>query len=197
MPAIKGFSLAGGGRLALVAGAHVLVIYLIATSLGIVDPPTFAPPMEATLIADPKPTEPVKPEIAQPELVEPTLEIPQPDTIPVPQVEIPVDVSTSAAVSASPEAVESAELAVTSRTQPNYPAQSKRLGEEGMVILRVLVDEKGRPLQVNVMKSSGFPRLDESAAKAIRRWVFAPAKRAGQPVRSWSRVQVRFQLENA
>src|SRR5688500_1859474 len=160
MQALKGFSLAGGGRFALVAGLHVVAIYLIATSLALVKPPTFAPPMEATLISDPQPTEPVKPEIAKPELVEPTLEIPQPETIPVPQVEVPVDVATSAAVSVSAEAVESAELAVKSRVQPNYPAQSRRLGEEGTVTFRVLVDEKGRPLQVSVMQSSGFPRLD-------------------------------------
>ena len=62
---------------------------------------------------------------------------------------------------------------------------------------RILVDEHGSPLQVQVLKSSGFSRLDDAAAQAIRKWTFVPPTRDGTQVRSWSRVQVRFQLETA
>ena len=197
MNAIRGLSLGGSGRLAVVAALHVALIYLIATSLGIVKPPAFVQPMEAVLISDPQPKEEVKPVIAKPELVEPTLEIPEPDVIPIPEVQVPLDVASNA-VSASPsDAVESTELQVANRVAPGYPPASLRASEEGTVILRVLVDEKGRPMEVNVMKSSGFTRLDDAAMKAVHRWIFVPPTREGQPVRSWSRVQVRFEIKNA
>jgi TonB family C-terminal domain len=197
MHASKSFSLAGGGRLAIVAGLHVVLIYLIATSLGIVKAPSFAPPMTATLISEPQ-SKPEKVDMVKPELEEPTLEIPDPNVIPIPEVEIPTDVASSAAVAgAVSNAIESSELEVSNRVAPNYPAASLAANEEGLVIFRVLVDEQGKPLEINVMKSSGFPRLDNAAAKALRRWVFVPPTQGGQPVRSWSRVQVRFQLNNA
>jgi protein TonB len=60
--------------------------------------------------------------------------------------------------------------------------------------LRVLVDERGRPPDVQVAQSSGFPRLDEAAAKAVKRWVFAPAMQDAVPVPTWTQVNVVFQL---
>jgi protein TonB len=48
-----------------------------------------------------------------------------------------------------------------------------------------------------LLGSSGFPRLDEAAMAAIRKWSFKPAIRSSQPVQSWTRVQVAFKLENA
>src|SRR4051794_8608329 len=115
--AVKSFSLAGSGRLLVVIGLHVAAIYLIATSLGIVKAPSFIEPMEATLIETPQETKPVEP--VKPELIEPTLDIAEPDVIPIPEVDVPVDIPSNAAVSAAPaEAVESAELAVTNRVAP-------------------------------------------------------------------------------
>jgi protein TonB len=196
MPAAtKSFSFAGSGRLIAVIGLHVAVIYMIATSLGIVKAPSFIEPMEAVMIETPQQTKPVEP--IKPQLEEPTLDIAEPDVVPIPEVEVPVDATSTAAITAATEAVESTELTVTNRTAPAYPPASRRNGEEGVVTFRVLVDESGHPMQVNVLKSSGFSRLDEAAQQAIRRWVFAPAVRNSQPVRSWSRVSVRFQLNAA
>lgn len=192
----KGFSLGGSGRALVVIGLHVVVIYLIATSLGIIKVPEFAAPMEAVMIDVPPESKPVQPKIVKPQLSEPTLEIPQPDMVPIPEVEVPVDVPSNAAISAiATEAVESTELQVANRVAPAYPPVSRRMGEEGTVTFRVLVDERGRPLQVDVMKSSGFPRLDNAALAAIRRWVFVPPTRDAQAVRSWSRVRVTFRLD--
>jgi periplasmic protein TonB len=196
MQAVKRFSLAGSGRLMLVIGLHVLAIYLIATSLGIVEAPGFVEPMEAVMIEAPKESKPVKPAEVKPELVEPTLELPEPDTVPIPEVDVPAEAP--AAISATQSnAVEATELQVANRVAPAYPPASLRAGEEGAVTFRVLVDERGHPLQVNVMKSSGHARLDDAAMRAVRRWVFVPPTRNGQPVRSWSRVSVRFELKNA
>jgi protein TonB len=52
-------------------------------------------------------------------------------------------------------------------------------------------------MDVQVLKSSGFPRLDEAAITAIRKWSFSPAVQNSQPVKSWTRVQVTFNLQNA
>jgi periplasmic protein TonB len=195
MQAIRNLSLGGSGRAILVIGMHVLVIYLVATSLGIIKAPLDTTPMEAVMIETPPQNEPLEQPVIKPELIEPTLEIPQPDVIPIPEVEVPIDVPTSSAVTAATEAVEATQLTVSNRVAPQYPPQSRRLGEEGVVIFRVLVDENGRPMQVNVMKSSGYSRLDDSAKRAIGKWTFVPPTRDGQPVRSWSRVQVRFRLD--
>ena len=88
-------------------------------------------------------------------------------------------------------------MTVSKRVDPLYPPTSRRNGEQGMGMYRVLVDEKGHPTDVQVLKSSGFPRLDTAAMEAIRKWAFKPAVQNSQPVQSWTRVQVAFQLENA
>jgi protein TonB len=77
---------------------------------------------------------------------------------------------------------------------PAYPAESKRAGEEGVVLLAVHVDQQGRPASVRVRRSSGFSRLDRAAVTAVHRWRFKPAKVAGMPVASEVEVPVRFQL---
>lgn len=194
MQTVNSLTLGRGARALVVIGAHVLVVYLIATSLGIIEMPKLAQTMEATIIETPQEeTKPV--EMVKPDLVDPTLDVPEPETLPIPEVEVPVDVVSDAAMATSPaEAVEATELAVSNRVAPVYPAMSRRLGEQGVATFRILVDEKGKPLEVSVLKSSGFPRLDDAAAQAIRKWKFVPPTRDGAPVRSYSRVQVRFEL---
>ena len=194
MQTMKKPMLARSGRALLVVGVHVVVIYIIATSMGIVKLPSLAEPMEATIIETPQEeTKPV--EMVKPDMVDPTLDVPEPDTLPVPEVEVPVDVVSDAAMATAPaEAVEATELAVSNRVAPVYPAVSRRNGEQGIATFRILVDEKGKPLEVTVLKSSGFSRLDDAAKQAIRKWTFVPPSRNGAPVRSYSRVQVRFEL---
>jgi protein TonB len=78
---------------------------------------------------------------------------------------------------------------------PPYPPQSRRRGEEGKVILRVLVSKEGLALQVEVDTSSGSNRLDESALNTVRKWRFIPARRGGAAIDSWVRVPILFRLE--
>lgn len=59
---------------------------------------------------------------------------------------------------------------------PTYPSISKRLGEEGLVMLNVLVSADGQPQKIIVKKSSGFERLDEAAREAMQRCRFVPGK---------------------
>lgn len=85
-------------------------------------------------------------------------------------------------------------LAVVRRVMPAYPTASARAGEQGGTVLEVLVDERGRPKDIRVARSSGFPRLDESAIRALRQWRFTPSMRQGRPVSSWGQTEIRFQL---
>ena len=78
---------------------------------------------------------------------------------------------------------------------PPYPSLSKRMGEEGKVVLRVSVNPQGTADSVDIKTSSGSPRLDESAQKTVRNWKFVPAKRGDAPVQSWVLVPIIFKLE--
>jgi protein TonB len=82
------------------------------------------------------------------------------------------------------------------KPQAEYPAASKRMGEEGTVILHVLVNEKGRAESVEVQKSSGSPRLDEAGRQATRRALFKPYIEDGKAIRVYANVPITFKLEN-
>jgi len=184
----------------LVLGLHLVLIYAIAGSLGIVQLPKFAKPMEAVIIDSPhteksEPVKVIKPEFEQPQIETPPIE----DTIP--EIEVPTDEPAPAAITAetspAPPVPETANMKVDRRVDPVYPAASRRAGEEGTGVFRVLVDANGRPQDVSVVTSTGHPRLDEAAITAIKKWAFSPAMQAGQAVQSYTRVQVKFELQNA
>lgn len=80
--------------------------------------------------------------------------------------------------------------------KPLYPHASRRLGEEGKVVLRVFVSAEGDAKQVEVKHSSGFQRLDLAAEKAVARWRFVPARRGEQAVTAWVVVPIVFSLDN-
>jgi len=82
------------------------------------------------------------------------------------------------------------------RFQPDYPPTSRRLGEEGSVILQVLVGPDGKVQEAKVQTSSGFPRLDEAATKhALRAWRFNPGTEDGKPVTMWHSIKVTFKIQ--
>jgi protein TonB len=78
---------------------------------------------------------------------------------------------------------------------PAYPLASRRLREQGRVLLRVYVTAQGEPEQVRVHESSGHARLDEAARDAVGRWRFVPAKQGTRALAAWVIVPVRFALE--
>jgi protein TonB len=78
---------------------------------------------------------------------------------------------------------------------PAYPESARRRSEEGGVMLRVGVAADGTPIEVAVLKTSGYPVLDQAAALAVKQWRFVPATQAGRPVAAIAEVPVRFQLD--
>jgi protein TonB len=68
------------------------------------------------------------------------------------------------------------------------------MGIEGVVKVRVLVGENGKPQEITLSKSSGESALDAAAMEAIEEWEFNPATRNGLPIRAWVVVPVAFTL---
>lgn len=77
--------------------------------------------------------------------------------------------------------------------KPQYPEFARRLGQEGYVLLKVLVDETGNPKKVEVLKSGG-KAFDEAAVEAIKKSTFHPARDKGVPIPCYVKIPIRFQL---
>ena len=77
---------------------------------------------------------------------------------------------------------------------PSYPSISRRMGEQGKVLLRVYVEADGLPSKVEVRTSSGAERLDQAALEAVRRWKFVPAKQGDKAVPAYVVIPVLFNL---
>jgi protein TonB len=78
---------------------------------------------------------------------------------------------------------------------PRYPLIARRNGEQGTVMLKVLVTRDGLPSLVSIEKTSGSSHLDQAALDTVKTWRFAPARRGDQSVEAWVLVPVVFRLE--
>ena len=88
------------------------------------------------------------------------------------------------------------EASLAYRTAPlRFPIRALQQRMHGTVLLRVLVDETGKPLKVTVEQGSGYALLDRSATEQVMAgWRFQPAMINGKAVRAWARVPVNFNL---
>ena len=80
-------------------------------------------------------------------------------------------------------------------TSPPYPRRARRLGYEGIVMLKVLIDENGRVDDLAVLESSGHSVLDRAALSAVRKWLFEPGTEGGLKKKMWVKIPVRFDLK--
>jgi len=79
--------------------------------------------------------------------------------------------------------------------KPSYPAISKRLGEQGKVVVRVLIGPDGTAQKAEIRQSSGYERLDQAALNTVLAWRYVPGKRGGVPEAMWFNVPINFVLE--
>lgn len=79
--------------------------------------------------------------------------------------------------------------------KPQYPPMSRRIGEEGRVLFKVLVNANGDPETVEVTSSSGSERLDNAAWVAVKQWRFVPAKRNNEAISAYVMVPISFSLD--
>ncbi len=91
----------------------------------------------------------------------------------------------------------SATIAYASATPPPYPINAIRGDIQGTVLLKVLVDASGKPVDVQVQRSSGSRDLDLAArTHVLAAWRFHPAVRNGHAIEAWVLVPVKFDLNN-
>ena len=196
----------------LVVIIHVLFFWVLASGLGAKIVEVVTGPVETKIIEE-APDED-KPPPPPPEIDTPPPYVPPPEIA----IDIPVDsgpttaisnvtserpVAAPAPVAAAPAPVEKQVVRTPPSTQgkgarttlPEYPPASRRAGEAGTVTLKCLVGDNGRCTQVEVVKSSGFEKLDEAAVKEVQRnWKFVPGKEDGKPVAMWHTFAVTFKL---
>ena len=172
-------------------------------------PPTPEPPKPTPKPQPPKPTPkpvqkapPLPKAIADPTPA-PNAPVGTLDSAPTPVADASPPAPTAAPSAPAPAAkpsggevqLPSSNAAYLNNPRPSYPSISRRMGEQGKVLLRVLVNEQGLPEQIELKESSGFDRLDKAALNAVQRWRFVPGKRNGVPESMWNIVPVNFVLE--
>ncbi|HEY1283093.1 MAG TPA: TonB family protein [Steroidobacteraceae bacterium] len=179
-----------------IAAAHAALIYLVATNSMVrqmLDPPV----IQASIIDQ-------LPQTEAPPPLPPKLEFPDPPTIEPPEVNLvedpppaPAAITVSVNTNPPPPKVETgprviSDVAYLDPPRPLYPAESRRSGEQGLVVLRVLVDESGHVAKIEVERSSGFARLDDAARKAVAEAQFRPYVENGVPRQALAVVPIEF-----
>ena len=86
-------------------------------------------------------------------------------------------------------------LAYESIVRPKYPLEARRRGEQGTVVLRVLVGRDGLPVEVDIARSSGSRQLDRAAREAVLRSRFRPVQVNGIAVEARGLVPIEFSIE--
>lgn len=159
------------------------------------DPPPLVPPVPVPV------TRPIVPQTASPPVRLSPVERPvvvataAPVDIAVAYQAPPTDSGDTGATAsiATPQA--GAQLQYALAPPPAYPREALHAGLRGTVLLQVLVDTDGKPLQVDVAQSSGHRSLDRAAQRhVLARWTFRPAVQEGQPVQAVGLVPVEFAL---
>ena len=89
-----------------------------------------------------------------------------------------------------------ADAAHLNNPAPDYPSVSRRIGEEGEVLLDVHILPDGSVGEIRLRESSGFPRLDQAALEVVRRWRYVPARRGDTPIAYWYVQPIVFSLRH-
>ena len=164
-------------------------------------PPPDLPPPEFPIakIDIPPPEPPPEPIIPVEKPPEPKPKPPEPKPVqkrpPAPKA--PVDTEpqqVAPAAPAAPRTVSASQLGYVVAPSPIYSARSRKAGEQGMVMVRVLIDVTGRPAQVSLHQSSGHAELDQSALSAVRGAQFRPYSEGGFAQAVWVLVPINFVL---
>lgn len=146
-------------------------------------PRPVAPPIPA--VAEPAP---LRAAVAHPESTEPA-PVAAPAATPTPIAAAPA----APVFAPTPPRFDAAYL---NNPAPAYPPLARRMGEQGRVLLRVLVSTVGAADRIELKQGSGSPRLDDAALEAVRRWRFVPARQGGEAVAAWVLVPISFNLES-
>lgn len=156
-------------------------------------PQPLPPPPMPVALADPAPAPPNAP-----------TGVVAPPVAPLPPIAAPVAPAAAPVVAAAPPPAPpppprvewpSSDADYLQNPKPSYPAISRRLGEQGRVVVRVLIGIDGSAQKAEIATSSGFDRLDQAALSTVQRWRYVPGKRGGVPEAMWFNVPLQFVLD--
>lgn len=153
------------------------------------------PPKAVQIPAAVAATAPQATDAPQRHVAAPDLPSPPESGVPVAAVAAAVAAQTAPTTPAQPKLLSSG-VAYVQPPQPRYPPFSRRMGEEGRTILRVLVNPQGMPQRAEIRTSSGSTRLDEAAREAVMRAQFRPHIDNGLAVAVFVIVPIQFQLNH-
>jgi protein TonB len=180
---------------------HVGVIWALASGLAANMTAHLIQDVEVAVVKE-KP-----PDLKPPPPPPPDFKVPPPDFVPPPDINIQNDAATNAisqvqrqvatvtppppvAVIAPPRAVGN-----THNCDSFFPPLSRRLSEQGKVLIRYTIDTSGNIKGATVAKSSGFQRLDDAAVQCVNgRWRSTPATKDGKPFAIQTEAVVSFVL---
>jgi len=178
-------------RSALLATAPIMVDWVLPPQAPKPPEPKVEPPKPRPVARRPIPL-PLEP----PPVVTAAAEAPSPVVAPPPPPAPPAPIEAPAPIPApAPFTPPVFDADYLDNPPPAFPSLSRRMGEQGRVILRVLVSPGGGAAEVQVRTSSGHDRLDQAARDAVRRWKFVPARRGEQAVAAWVLIPISFRLE--
>ncbi len=189
----------------IIVPAQILSEFIEPVAPKVVPPP---PPPPPPLVKQPVAKQAVAPPAPQPvAIADPTpapnapvgITMPQPPPPPVVAAVIatPAPAPTTPPALPPPPKVElpSTNAEYLQNPKPVYPAMSKRLNEQGKVLVRVLIGIDGAPQKSEIRQSSGFERLDQAAQNTVMAWRYVPGKRGGVPEAMWFVVPITFILD--
>lgn len=163
---------------------------LVATTIERVIPPPPPPPADDT---------PVRRATTETVLPPPPVQVPVENTEPRPVdtfVERTTTEEIDTTVFSEPATPSFAQIRTILAPAPPYPPQALQRRLTGLVMLRILVDESGKPIDVVVETSSGVRMLDDAAVKfVLKRWQFVPATQGGRAVQAYALVPISFELQ--
>ena len=194
--------------LGVVAALHVLAFWLLlrmnvislpaplaVLSVSLLPPAEVLKPDPEIVPPKPKPVERRPTPIPQPTQLAAPAEAPAPTQIAVSPA--PTFVTAPAPAAPTPSATQPRfDADYLDNPKPPYPSISRRMGEQGRVVLRVRVDAQGLAIDVQLHASSGSERLDASALQTVRRWKFVPARLGNEPVAATVLVPIAFSLKD-
>jgi periplasmic protein TonB len=79
------------------------------------------------------------------------------------------------------------------KVEPEYSEEARKAKFQGTVLLFVVVDEKGNPRDIKIIRPLGLG-LDQKAVEAVEKWKFSPGKKDGKPVAVQAQIEVNFRL---
>lgn len=83
---------------------------------------------------------------------------------------------------------------IVKRVLPDYPKWARKNGTRGSAVYRVLIQQSGTVGDVVTMSSTIDPKLAINGAQTLRRWVFTPVLKNGEPQEAWVKITVQYKL---